>query len=101
MPRRKITDELWAEILKAYGAWDPTTPDGRTSIADVLAPFGVAKQTFYNEMKRRGVPLKAARPGGSDAGNEALAAVLEALVSCRHRVRILEQVLIEHGWPLP
>jgi hypothetical protein len=97
MPRRKITDDNWDEMLRAYDAWDPSEP-GSPSIADVLAPFDIAKQTFYNELKRRGLPLKGAKP---TADGEAFTAVLEALVAARIRIKLLEQQLVLHGIPLP
>jgi hypothetical protein len=97
MPRRRIDDELWARVLTAYEQWDPTDRDAPT-VNELIAPFGIAKQTFYNELKHRGVPLKNAQPS---ANTDAFSAVLEALVAAKIRIQLLENLLRANGIPLP
>jgi hypothetical protein len=98
MPRRKITEEEWPKLYRAYQEWEPSKTDGQ-SIAEVLEPFGVAKQTFYNEMHRRGLPLKGVKVPTVDS--PAFNAVLETLVECRLRCRLLEQYIADHGLQMP
>jgi hypothetical protein len=100
MPKRKLTEEVWQEVKRAYDAWTPGDPSA-PSIDDLLRPFGVSKQAFYAELRRRGDTTKSATgptlthvaPGaGGDADREiAMRVLLEALVEARLRIVALEQ----------
>lgn len=102
MPKRKITAELWQQMLAAYEAWSPADPDAG-SIDDVLRPFGVSRQAFYAELRRQGIAPKATatrpRPAGSglspEQHDEVVAVLLQTLVETRHKITLLEAQLEE------
>ena len=93
MPRRKITPELWADILSAYDAWDPTQP-GSLTVEQLLAPFGISKQAFYAERRRQGMANKGdwrSEPTASAAAT--IDALVQALVDAQLKIRDLERQL--------
>lgn len=91
MAKRKITPELWAELVAAYDAWNPAAPDA-PSMDELLAPFGISKQAFYAERRRQNLPNKSDWRASHTAPDPTaqVQALLEALVDCRLRVRELE-----------
>lgn len=87
MPKRKITPELWEAAAAAYEAWDPA--NDRRTIEEVLVPFGISKQAFYAERRRRGIT--GARLTQSPASDQAVVEVLlSALVEARVKIAALE-----------
>jgi hypothetical protein len=98
MPKRKLTEEVWQEVKRSYDAWTPGDP-AAPSIDDLLQPFGVSKQAFYAELRRRGDTTKAAtdRPAQSTTADVdpereiVLRTMLEALVDARVQIVALEQ----------
>lgn len=99
-PKRKISDEQWAEIAQMYEQWDPDS-HGSITIDELIAsfPIKISKQTFYTEAARRNVKLKSQQ--APDQVKAQVEAMLEALVTARVRIRLLEQTLTQHGIPLP
>lgn len=87
MPRQKITPEMRVELDAAYDEWT-----GRESIDQLLQPFGVSKQAFYADRRRRGLPLKSDRPVPLSLSGEGPVAevLLNALVEAKMRIRSLE-----------
>jgi len=93
MPKRKITPELWAEILDAYESWDTSASDSGT-IDNLLEPFGISKQAFYTELRRRGLSTKTlVSTPASAPPSDVAAALLEALVDARIEIRRLQAEL--------
>lgn len=95
MPKRKITESLWKALVEAYEHWDPA---GADTIEVVVAPFGISKQAFYAEARRRGYTLKSHTATAGDMVEAKLqAALLETLLTARLRIRVLESELAKHG----
>jgi hypothetical protein len=93
VPKRKITPELWADILTAYDAWTPGD-DTAPTIEELLRPFGISKQAFYAERRRVGLAPKAEnRPATIGNDSDTVTVLLEALVEARLKIRSLEQEL--------
>lgn len=91
MAKRKITPELWADLVAAYDAWNPADPHA-PSMDELLAPFGISKQAFYAERRRQNLPNKSdwrtTQPVVDPT--QQVTALLEALVDARLRIRELE-----------
>lgn len=91
-------------MTAAYTAWDPTDP-GAPSVAELIAPFGVTKQAFYDYLRREGIPLKNARTAPAPApvatDSDTINHLLELLVDCRVRCRTLERALNDAGLTVP
>lgn len=110
MPKRKITAELWQQLLTAYQEWEPGTLEA-PSIDELIAPFGVSKQAFYAELNRQGVPLKGRRASRPIANKPAVPVagevdplarmLMEELVTARLRCAVLEQALTDAGLQIP
>lgn len=93
MPKRKITPELWADVIDAYNTWDPTQPDSPT-IDELLRPYGISKQAFYAERRRQGMGNKADwRPEPATSAAATVDALVQALVDAQLRIRDLERQL--------
>lgn len=110
-----MTPEVWRGLFQAYMNWDPAAPDAPT-VEQLAADFGVSKNAFYAEMKRRGLPLK--RNGESAAAAEAerqaevgthdLSGVVDLLVEARLESRLkdarIERLIValeQAGLPIP
>jgi hypothetical protein len=103
MPKRKLSEQKWRDLCDAYDAWDPSDSSGHT-IDDVLEPYGLSKQAFYAERRKRGMPTKGGRSPASKPARgpeQAMAVMLELLVSCKIRNRVLEDELKSHGLRVP
>lgn len=106
MPRKKLTPDTWGALLRDYEAWDPEAPDAET-IEEVVAEHGISKQTFYYEMRKRGLPLKGKNgtrsayvAAASDADNRlAVPALTQALVEATLENARLRRILDEHKIP--
>lgn len=61
MPKRKLTQEVFVKMNEAYEAWDP---QDRTA-EELFAPFGISKQAFFAERRRRSMPPR--HRAGTDA----------------------------------
>lgn len=102
MPKRKLTPELFDEMLASYEAWDSNVE----AIDDWAARWPVSKATFFNAMRDRGVLPKSQRPGNGGnptvppATPEMVTAWMEMLVDARVRIRMLEQRLKDHNLPI-
>jgi hypothetical protein len=60
--RRRLSLPEEDAIIEAYQDWDPR----RSSVDDLVSSLGIARQSLYRVVKRRGVPLKRQQPFAAD-----------------------------------
>jgi hypothetical protein len=60
--RRRLSSGDEDAIIEAYQAWDPRS----SSLDDLVAGLGIARQTLYRVIERRGVTLKSQERSSTD-----------------------------------